>query len=474
MRTLPQRLFILNFENSNSSTRSRPRSGLFVWFVVIFGLASAVALGLYGVLHGGFGRDTHAEWLKLSDTLKKQNEPIYFAEVKPAEVPAAQNFFEAEVFSGLEAGTPSDPLLQRALNPGEGLDVTQLLAAATKGNGASLEAIADAMQKAGLLRAKTEFLLAGDRVRSGMRALGLDFAPLSEAADRPSSRFPIDYSHPFPPLPHLHYLEALGDWLAIRAIAQLSTGDAEGASLDLLLIGRLADSVSSEPFIDSQRTRRLLLGLFAGCVRVGIDWGAWTDDQLAHFEESLDRARLLNDFGWALRGERAQLNTMIDSALSGEKPGASEDAQAWLGSDLSRLDIRGLRARQVAANQAIQHFLDALSASPVVPAALIPETTGLPETATERFKTLAEDARIFSQLQNYLAQAVTACALERYRFKNGNYPDKLSVLVPDWLAALPNDPISGQPLTYERKPNGFTLTGTGWNDGKPWTWTRSL
>lgn len=451
---------------------TRGRSSWFVWFVVVFGLLSALALALYGVLHGGFGRDTHAEWLKLSDTLKKQGEPIYFAEVKPADIPVEQNFFAADVFAGLDIDAPTDPLLKRAANPGQGLDVADLLAAATRGNGASLDSIATAMQNAGLLRAKTEFLLAGDRVRAGMRALGLDFTPLAGAADRPASRFPVDYTQPFPKLPHLHYLETLGDWLAIRAIAQLSTGDADPASLDLLLIDRLADSVATEPFLASQRTRRLLLGLFAGCVRAGIDWGAWTDDQLARFAEALDRARLLSDFGWALRGERAQLNTMIHSALSGQKPGATEAAQAWLGADLAGLDMRALRARQVAVNESIQHFLDALSSPALSAGGLAPDTATLPPAAVERFKALAEDARIFAQIQTYISQALVACALERYRFKNGAYPDKLAALVPDWLPAIPNDPITAQPLVYERKPSGFMLTGAGWSDGKPWTWTR--
>ncbi len=460
--------------SGRSTSPRRDRSSWFVWFVVVFGLLSAVALALYGVLHGGFGRDTHAEWLKLSDALKKQGEPLYFAEMKPADVPPEQNFFEADVFAGLAEDAPSSPLLQRAVNPGQGLDVAGLLAAATKGNGASLDAIANAMQSAGLLRAKTEFLLAGDRVRSGMRSLGLDFTPLAEAADRPAARFSADYAQPFPKLPHLHYLETLGDWLAIRAIAQLSTVDGDGASTDLLLIGRLADSIATEPFLSSQRMRRLLLGLFAGCVRVGIDWGAWTDDQLARFTEALDRARLLSDFAWALRGERAELNTMIHAALSGQKPGAIDAAQAWLGTDLAGLDIRALRARQVAVNQAIQHFLDALTASPLLPAALVPDTAALPPSAGERLKDLAEDARIFSQIQTYLSQALVACALERYRFKNGAYPDKPAALIPEFLPAIPNDPVTGAPLVYERKPTGFVLTSAGWSEGKAWTWTRSL
>ncbi len=456
---------------SKSTPPSRSnRSALFAWFVVVAGLLSAVTLALYGFLHDGYGRDTHREWLKLSDELKAGGEPLYLADVRPVDIPDEQNFFAADVFTGLAAGAPSGPLLLRAIDPGNGLAVTDLLAAATKGGGASLDAIAATMQQAGLVRKQTDFLLAGDRVRAGMRALGLDFTPLTAAADRPAARFPIDYSQPFPKLPHLAPIEALGDWLAIRAIAQLSTGDAEAASLDLLLIGRLADSLAGEPFLPSQRTRRLLLGLFAGCVRVGITWDAWSDEQLARFGDALDKARLLTDLAWAVRGERAQINSAINLALNGERPSATDSLQGWLGADLVGIDKRTLRARQVAVNRTMQDFLDGLSRPDGVQP---PKSDTGPESARERFKILAEDIRVAAQLQTYLAQAQIACALERHRLANGDYPENLNLLVPAELSALPLDPMTAKPLAYQRQGTAaYTITGTGWTDGHPWSWTR--
>ncbi len=451
-------------------------SSRFAWFVVAAGLLSAGALAFYGFWHGGYGRDTHSEWLKLAEELRKNGEPLTFADVRPAELPAEQNFFLADVFAGLPDDAPRDPLLRRAADPGRGLAVTDLLAAATKGSGASLEAIAATMQKAGVVRAKTDFLLAGDRVRAGIRAIGLDFAPLAAAADRPAARFPIDYAHPFPRLPHLRYLEALGDWLAIRAIAELSTGDSDAAALDLLLVARLADSLAPEPFLASQRTRRLLLGLLAGCARVGIGWDAWTDEQLGRFGEAFEKARLVTDLAWAVRGERAQLNSAINLALNGERPSATDALQGWLGADLVRLDQRGLRAREVAINRALQAFLDALNRpGGIDPAALAPgENSGLPGSARAEMKTLDAEARATAQLQTYLAQAQTACALERFRFAHGAWPAKLDALVPDLLSSLPADPITARPLAYElpAKGGGYALTGAGWTAADPWIWRR--
>jgi hypothetical protein len=384
----------------NRKSRTSRRSARFAWLVVIVGLLSATALALYGILRGGYGRDTHADWLRLSNELRKNGEPIYFAEVKPPDVLDEQNFFAADVFAGVAEGTPRDPTLQRAVNPGHGITVAELLTAATKGDGASLESISTTMQRVGLVKKTTDFLLAGDRVRAGIRALGLDFLPLATAADRPGARFPIDYSQPFPSLPHLRYLEALGDWLAIRAVAQLSTGDSDAAEVDLLLIGRLADSIAAEPFLASQRIRRRLLGLFVGCVRVGAGWGAWTAEQRERFSEAMEKVHPIADFTWAIRGERAQLNTAINSALSGQKPAATDALQGWLGNDLVQLKMRTLRARQVEVNQALQAFIDSLAKSPEAKPAATPVPDA--EFATERLEALQAEAQAAAQLEESL------------------------------------------------------------------------
>jgi Tfp pilus assembly protein PilE len=67
--------------------------------------------------------------------------------------------------------------------------------------------------------------------------------------------------------------------------------------------------------------------------------------------------------------------------------------------------------------------------------------------------------------QSKVDMAMVACALERYRLAQGQYPDTLIALVPRFAAALPHDIINGQPLKYRRTENGrFTLYSVGWNE----------
>ncbi len=59
---------------------------------------------------------------------------------------------------------------------------------------------------------------------------------------------------------------------------------------------------------------------------------------------------------------------------------------------------------------------------------------------------------------------LTAIALKRCQLRHGDYPDTLAGLVPEFLAAVPRDPLDGQPLRYRRNANGtFTLYSIGEN-----------
>jgi hypothetical protein len=58
--------------------------------------------------------------------------------------------------------------------------------------------------------------------------------------------------------------------------------------------------------------------------------------------------------------------------------------------------------------------------------------------------------------------AITAIALERYRTRRGDYPDRLSGLVPELVVAIPVDPVDGMALRYARTADGgFRLYSVG-------------
>ena len=77
---------------------------------------------------------------------------------------------------------------------------------------------------------------------------------------------------------------------------------------------------------------------------------------------------------------------------------------------------------------------------------------------------IAGCAEKFARAQSSVDLARVACALERYRLANGQFPETLEALAPRFIEKLPHDVINGQPLKYHRTEDGqFVLYSVGWN-----------
>ncbi|HEX7010442.1 MAG TPA: hypothetical protein VF184_10695 [Phycisphaeraceae bacterium] len=59
----------------------------------------------------------------------------------------------------------------------------------------------------------------------------------------------------------------------------------------------------------------------------------------------------------------------------------------------------------------------------------------------------------------------TALAVERYRLDQGELPQNLADLVPQYLDAVPSDPFDGKPLRYLRLDAGYSVGHDGVDDG---------
>ena len=57
-----------------------------------------------------------------------------------------------------------------------------------------------------------------------------------------------------------------------------------------------------------------------------------------------------------------------------------------------------------------------------------------------------------------------ALAIERMRLDNGSeLPASLAALVPDYLAAVPGDPLDDHPIRFRRLPKGYVVYSVGRN-----------
>jgi len=96
------------------------------------------------------------------------------------------------------------------------------------------------------------------------------------------------------------------------------------------------------------------------------------------------------------------------------------------------------------------------------------------------------------QVEAARQMAVTAIALKRCQLRHGSHPADLAALVPEFLPAVPRDPVDGQPLRYRRSgEQSFSLYSIGadgednggdantaeagskslaWQNGRDWIW----
>ncbi len=65
----------------------------------------------------------------------------------------------------------------------------------------------------------------------------------------------------------------------------------------------------------------------------------------------------------------------------------------------------------------------------------------------------------------YLRSAAVLLAVERFRLRHGRWPEALAELVPDFLSAVPLDPLDGRPLRLRRLEDGVVVYSVGL-DGK--------
>jgi hypothetical protein len=61
-------------------------------------------------------------------------------------------------------------------------------------------------------------------------------------------------------------------------------------------------------------------------------------------------------------------------------------------------------------------------------------------------------------------EAKVACALERHRLQNSQFPPTLEALCPAFISKLPHDLITGKPFLYRlQEDGGFLLYSVGWD-----------
>jgi hypothetical protein len=206
---------------------------------------------------------------------------------------------------------------------------------------------------------------------------------------------------------------------------------------------------------------------------------AWSDAQLAAFQQRFDGLKQRDSLVKAFRGERLFGKTCFEltheGRLNPETPGDGFSGgampKAWLLQNqayhsrvldevvdaLQRCDPeRGIAAKgSIWETERISQTVFDTAGRRFHPYRIL---THLLVPALAKFHIKADRSLTTSRL------AIAVAGLERHRLATGGYPKALGDLVPKWVPTVPLDPMDGQPLRYHLNADeSFTLYSVGPN-----------
>ncbi len=335
---------------------------------------------------------------------------------------------------------------------------------------------------------------AAPAVLAGLTSSETSLAPLRAASDRPYARYPVVYDLDNPwgiLLPHLGNIKRIVQRLQLRTCAELAAGRTDDAFADVKLMLYLTDSMKDEPFVISYLVRIACLQLAIQPVWEGLAEHAWSDAQLQELQASFQQYDFFTPLERSLASERAAGILTADLLARGKynlnilttDPTQTGSAAANL---FGRIVPRGwyyqeqlnyCRLFQLQLNGAFDP-----DKKQVFPKQIEFNTNALEQAFAGRnpvtticirhqllaaimLPTLHKIPMRAATAQTAVDETTIACALERYRLANGQFPENLDALVPKFISALPHDVISGGPYKYHLTGNGrFVLYSVGWNE----------
>jgi hypothetical protein len=312
------------------------------------------------------------------------------------------------------------------------------------------------------------------------------FDVVREAVKRPCDRMDGNYAMPaYVPVPNFVNLRSIAQTLSQRVQCNLLLGRPEAAMRDLTLMHDLRRLLECKP---SSRPITLVAaminvairGLYASTVADGLRLHAWKEPQLIAIEEQLKDIYLPDELEKSLRFECAAVCRTLDASSPYElaqlygfwdkKPPMEflllmhMLPRGWIYQNMAF----SARSREgefatITADQhlVVPHLIDTFMKERV---AEMEHFSPYTFTAAVSLPNLSKAWQRTTYQQTLVSQARIACALERYHFAHGEFPETLASLAPQFLPAIPRDLVGGEPLKYRRTDGKFILYSIGWNE----------
>jgi hypothetical protein len=299
-----------------------------------------------------------------------------------------------------------------------------------------------------------------------------------EALELPASRYPVDWALlAYTPLPHLTWLKNLAEIHQYSAWLTLQAGGLDGTSSNVVAMLALARTLDEEPCLISQLVRLQLIRMASATLERRANAGGFGPAEIDRLAEAFARTVMTNLATRALIGERAMIIPCF--RMTREEADRIHAPANVAGQEKdSVLPCRGPFLLRLIGYYELDFgsFLIAMNKGIALTRRPPPDNlvaggffARAGEGAAKRHRTisgltLAAYAGVASRENEGIAcqrLAVTALALERFRNQNGQVPEKLEELVPQFLPEAPVDPFDGSLLRYRRNAAGYIVYSVG-------------
>ena len=408
-------------------------------------------------------------WQRYCAAARARGVKLTLAEFAPPEIPDAENFAKLPMFR--TAFTPGASAAFKLPRPNGGSPPYHNY---PKGERLDLKAWAKFFKDAGFISAMTD-----SPPRDVLLALehyAPQFKEWSEWRSRPHCQFPMPLdASGWPRMPNYAIFSSAYQMFTLRMHAHLAIGDSAAALADFqdaLQSYRAFEHASS---LVGSVLRMGMLAVVCSQLGESLAQPKWGDAELQQIQQTLAAVKVWRDYKQGFDAERVLSNSMYDRLAQSvaERKKLSPmmlfpATASWKNAAFALIPSRVFRENQLLQNQYLDEQLARVSADehqfdPDRPAPSNPKNLNgyLDEFYFYFIKLSANGLSDVSNqtvsLQTRLGQTQLAVALERFRLAHGAFPEKLAELVPDFIAELPLDKYSHQPLTYRRQDGGTIL-----------------
>lgn len=323
-----------------------------------------------------------------------------------------------------------------------------------------------------------------------------------QAATFPRMDFHIDYTQgPETLLRYLPDLKRAAQMLSTAAICHLHQGDAASATTNICAALGIINADRDDRFLISQLVRFAMASIVANATWELLQTTNVDDGELARLQKNWEQLDYLQPFENSILMERASDEMTIHKmrtsreyfnhlmhayapTISGSSSEGWDPKDLWAGAKFGYAqymwcaswtysdELRLLQVEQILLetirtidtngcfNPAYDGMDTRLNSLGVTNS---PDNIGFNPEFDLRWMFSGDAQGLTTSLRRCMTAEVTqnivitAIALKRYQLNHGRYPDTLSQLVPQFLAAVPKDPVDGQPLRYHPNPDATYL-----------------